>query len=61
MQVEAFSDLLEKYEDYDMSPEAEAFDKILYRYEQPWTTYYFIISDNTKVDAIRVIWTAGTK
>ncbi len=52
---------MEKYEDYDMSPEAEAFDKILYRYEQPWTTYYFIISDNTKVDAIRVIWTAGTK
>lgn len=55
MQVEAFSDLLKKYQDHDMSPGAEAFDKVLSRYEQPWTTYYFIMSGKTKVGAIRVI------
>jgi hypothetical protein len=35
MQVEAFSDLLEKYQDYDMSPASESIDKVLARYEQP--------------------------
>ena len=42
MQIEAFSELLEKYKDYNMSPAAESFDKVLARFEQPWTTYYFI-------------------
>ena len=31
MQVEAFSELLAKYQDYDMSPAAESFDKVLAR------------------------------
>ena len=31
MQVEAFSDLLEKYQDHDMSPAAESIDKVLAR------------------------------
>ncbi len=55
MQVKAFSDLLEKYRDYDMSPAAESIDKVRARYEQPWTTYYFITADDETVGAIRVV------
>ena len=55
MQVEAFSELLAKYQDYDMSPAAESFDKVLARFNQPWTTYYFIMADNSRVGAVRVI------
>jgi RimJ/RimL family protein N-acetyltransferase len=55
MQVEAFSDLLEKYQDYDMSPAAEDMDKVLARFEQPWTTYFFIMANNEKVGVIRVV------
>ena len=55
MQIVAFSDLLEKYQDFDMSPGAEEFDKVLARFEQPWTTYFFIVSDGLKVGAIRVV------
>ena len=55
MQVEAFKDLLEKYQDYDMSPAAEKIDKITARFEQPWTTYYFIMADEKCVGAIRIV------
>ena len=55
MQVEGFSGLLEKYHDYDLSPAAEGMDKVMARFEQPWTTYFFIMADNEKVGAIRVI------
>lgn len=55
MQVEAFSGLLEKYRDYDMSPAAEGMDKVMARFEQPWTTYFFIMTDGEKVGAIRVV------
>ena len=55
MQVEAFRALLEKYQDYDLSPAAESVDKVRARYEQPWTTYFFIEADGTDVGAIRVV------
>ena len=55
MQVEAFKGLLEKYRDYDLSPAAESVDKVLARFEQPWTTYYFIMVNNEKTGVIRVI------
>lgn len=55
MQLEAFADLLEKYQDYDTSPGAEEFEKVLVRFEQPWTTYYFIQTEGKNVGAIRVI------
>ncbi len=55
MQIEAFSELLEKYQDYDMSPAAESMEKVLARFEQPWTTYYFIMANDEKVGAIRVV------
>ncbi len=55
MQIEAFADLLKKYEDYDMSPGAEEMDKVKARFEQPWTKYYFIEAEGKDVGAIRVI------
>lgn len=55
MQVKAFSSLLEKYQDYDTSPAAESFEKVMVRYQQPWTTYYFITADGEIVGVIRVV------
>ena len=55
MQVEAFSDLLAVYQDYDMSPSAEGLDKVMARFEQPWTRYYFIEAEGKDVGAIRVV------
>ena len=55
MQISAFSDLLEKYQDYEMSPAAESFEKVMARYRQPWTTYYFIVAEDEVVGAIRVV------
>ena len=55
MQAEAFADLLKTYQDYDMSPAAEGLDKVMARFEQPWTKYYFIESEGTDVGAIRVV------
>ena len=55
MQVEAFSELLEKYQDYDTSPSAEEMDKVTARFEQPWTKYYFIMVNKERVGVIRVI------
>ena len=54
MQVEAFTDLLDKYQDFDLSPAAESIDKVIARFEQPWTKYYFIIAGGIKVGAVRV-------
>ena len=55
MQVEAFSDLLEKYQDFDMSPATESFEKIVAKFEQPWTTYYFIVHGDVVVGVVRVV------
>lgn len=55
MQIEAFSDLLEKYQDYDISPGAESLDKVIARFEQPWTTYYFIMDGDEEVGVIRIV------
>ena len=55
MQVEAFTDLLDKYQDFDSSPAAESIDKVIARFEQAWTKYYFIVAGGIKVGAIRVV------
>ena len=55
MHVKAFSNLLEKYQDYDTSPAAESFEKVMTKYQQPWTTYYFITADSETVGVIRVV------
>ena len=55
MQVEAFKSMLEKYQDYDMSPATESYENVLNKYKQPWTSYFFIIRNNEKVGVVRVI------
>lgn len=55
MQVEAFTGLLDKYQDYDMSPATESLEIIKSKYEQPWTTYYFIMDGELTVGAVRVV------
>lgn len=55
MQVEAFQDLLETYQDYDISPATEGLDRIVARFEQPWTTYFFIEAEGVDVGVIRVV------
>ena len=55
MQLEAFAELLERYRDDDISPGAESLGKVMARYEQPWTTYYFITAGNQHVGVIRIV------
>ncbi len=54
MQVKAFAPLLEIYHDYDLSPAAEGPERITERFEQPYTTYWLIMSDSQPVGAMRV-------
>ena len=55
MQVEAFSELLNKYHDYETSPASEGVDRVSARFDQPGTKYYFIVAKGEKVGVIRVI------
>ena len=55
MQKEAFTELYEKYQDTETSPATENYEDILFRFNQPETTYYFITADNIKVGVIRVV------
>ncbi|MBO7662138.1 MAG: GNAT family N-acetyltransferase [Clostridia bacterium] len=55
MQIKAFSSLLEKYRDDEISPGAESFEKVMARYEQPWTAYYFIVAGEEKVGVVRIV------
>lgn len=55
MQKEAFAELYEKYQDAETSPATENYEDILFRFNQPETTYYFITADNIKVGVIRVV------
>ena len=55
MQIEAFSDLYEKYQDTDTSPATEPLEKILSRLRQCFTYYYIIEVDKNIVVALRVV------
>lgn len=55
MQVKAFRDLYEKYQDTETSPATENVEKIIMRLSQPHTYYYYIDVDNVKVGAIRAV------
>ena len=54
MQVAGFTQLLEKYQDFDCSPAAEPLEKTVMRLQQPIRTMYFILADGVKVGAISV-------
>ncbi|SEP68923.1 hypothetical protein SAMN02910289_00353 [Lachnospiraceae bacterium RM5] len=55
MQIRAFEDLYEKYQDTQTSPAKEKIDKIIMRLKQWYTFYYFIMMDDNIVGAIRVV------
>ena len=54
MQWEAFADLLEIYQDYDMSPATESREKVLWKLTHPGSYYYFIRTNCTTVGGIRI-------
>jgi len=55
MQIEAFSELLEQYQDYDTSPGNEPMERIAGKLSQPFTYFYFIVVDHKTVGAIRIV------
>lgn len=55
MQTEAFMPMLQKYRDYETSPANEKYEDILFRFNQPQTTYYIIEVDSHKVGVIRIV------
>lgn len=55
MQVEAFSQLYQTYQDTETSPATEPVERIMERFQQPSTHYYFIRENSQDVGAIRVV------
>ena len=55
MQVKAFKELLDKYQDFETNPASEPISNIEMRLKQNFTFFYFICVDNKKVGAIRII------
>ena len=55
MQVTAFKELYDKYQDTETSPATEPMDKIIMRLEQPFTYYYFIIANSMATGAIIIV------
>ena len=55
MQVAAFKELYDKYQDTENSPATEPMDNIIMRLKQTFTYYYFIIADSIAAGAIRVV------
>lgn len=55
MQVEAFNDLYQRYQDTETNPATENVDKIIMRLQQPFTYYYYIQENNENVGAVRVV------
>lgn len=55
MQMEAFRELLDKYQDFETSPGCEKVEKVEARLRQDFTYYYFICLGAQKVGAIRIV------
>jgi len=55
MQQTAFAKLLEKYQDYDMSPATESLEKIKWKITHPGSFYYFIRGREKIVGCIRIV------
>lgn len=54
MQIIAFQDLYDRYQDTKTSPATESVDNITVRFHQPFTYYYFITAEDITVGVIRV-------
>ena len=55
MQQEAFAELLERYQDHDMSPAAESLERIKWKISHPGSFYYIIKVREQTVGGIRVL------
>lgn len=55
MQIIAFADLLERYQDFETNPGNEPLEKVQWRFTFPATYFYFIQLDGVNAGAIRVI------
>lgn len=55
LQVEAFAELLVKYQDYNTSPANEAVDRTEAKLKQAYTYFYYIMDNDKTVGAIRVV------
>lgn len=55
MQQVAFAELLERYQDHDISPATESLEKIRWKISHPGSFYYFILAGSQTVGAIRVV------
>jgi len=56
IQVEAFMPLLDKYKDYEANPANESLKRVTTRINNPNGGFYKILSENTLVGAICVLW-----
>ena len=54
IQIKAFADLLEKYQDFDSNPGAEDIDRIYQRFSQSFTDYYLIYFADSLIGMLRV-------
>lgn len=61
LQVESFLPLLRKYRDRETNPANEDVERIIDRLKQSYTTYYFIILDDVRIGAIRIIYNDETR
>lgn len=55
MQLEAFRELLDKYQDFDTSPGCEGVERVEARLRQDFTYYYLICLGPQRVGAIRIV------
>ncbi|MEK4080629.1 GNAT family N-acetyltransferase [Solibacillus sp. FSL K6-1126] len=55
IQVKAFMPLLKKYQDYETNPANESLEKVITRFNQPFTDYYLIKNLEVTIGGIRVI------
>lgn len=55
MQVIAFKELLDKYQDIHTNPGAESVEHITRRMEQDFTDYYFISLNSLHIGAVRIV------
>lgn len=55
MQLAAFAELLERYQDFDTNPGNEPLEKVQWRFSFPATYFYLIQADGVNAGAIRII------
>lgn len=55
MQVSAFEQLLQKYQDFDTNPASETRERIENKFNQQSTDYHFIMAGDVKIGAVRIV------